>query len=98
MIALFLFLIPNSAYAKEKVYHIPIENEVEKGLYEFLKRSFNEAIENNASAIVLEIHTPGGYVDVAYDIGKLIDETPKQIISFINSKAHSAGAYIAFKQ
>lgn len=97
MIALFLFLIPNSAYANDKVYHIPVEKEVEKGLYEFLKRSFNEAIENHASAIVLEIHTPGGYVDVAYDIGKLIEETPTRIISFINSKAHSAGAYIALQ-
>lgn len=97
MMAAIFLLFPNTSFAKEKVYHIPIENEIEKGLYEFLKRSFNEALENNASAIVLEIHTPGGYVDVAYDIGKLIDETPKptRIIAFINSKALSAGAYIA---
>ncbi|WP_096551218.1 NfeD family protein [Ureibacillus thermosphaericus] len=93
--ATLFFLFPNNTFAKEKVYHIPIENEVERGLYEFLKRSFKEAIENKADAIVLEIHTPGGYVDVAYDIGKLMDETPAKIIAFINSKALSAGAYIA---
>ncbi|MFC5542099.1 MAG: nodulation protein NfeD [Bacilli bacterium] len=93
--ALLFFILPNTAFAKEKVYHIPIDNEVEKGLYQFLKRSFNEAVENKASAIILEIHTPGGYVDVAYDIGKLMDETPAKFIAFINSKAHSAGAYIA---
>lgn len=97
MIALFLFIIPNTTYANDKVYHIPVEREVEKGLYEYLKRSFNEAIENHASAIILEIHTPGGYVDVAYDIGKLIEETPTRIISYINTKAHSAGAYIALQ-
>ncbi|NLY79871.1 MAG: nodulation protein NfeD [Lysinibacillus sp.] len=97
LMAAIFFIFPNTSFAKEKVYHIPVEKEIEKGLYVFLKRSFNEALENNASAIILEIHTPGGYVDVAYDIGKLIDETPKplKIIAFINSKALSAGAYIA---
>lgn len=95
--ALLFFIFPNSAFAKEKVYRIPVENEVEKGLYEFLKRSFREAVEHKANAIVLEIHTPGGYVDVAYDIGKLMEETPAKMIAFINSRAHSAGAYIALQ-
>ena len=65
LMAAIFFIFPNTSFAKEKVYHIPVEKEIEKGLYVFLKRSFNEALENNASAIILEIHTPGGYVDVA---------------------------------
>ena len=70
----FLLILPTmTAYATDKVYHVPIEEEVEKGLYAFLQRAFNEAIDNHADAIVLEIHTPGGFVDAATDIGKLID-------------------------
>lgn len=93
----FIFLFPsNEAFAKEKVYHVPIENEVEKGLKAFLERAFNEAIKDNAKSIILEIHTPGGFVDAADEIGKLIDQTTElDVVAFINSKAHSAGAYIA---
>ena len=88
-------LIPYTAASGDKVYHVPIENEVEKGLLAFLERSFNEATEQNAKAIILDIHTPGGFVDAAVDIGKLMDETDIPIYAFINTKAHSAGAFIA---
>ncbi|MED3763987.1 nodulation protein NfeD [Ureibacillus terrenus] len=93
--AALFFLWPTGAFAKEKVYHIPIDHEIDQGVLQFLKRSFQEATENKARAIILELHTPGGYVDVAYDIGKLMDETPTKIIAFINSRALSAGAYLA---
>lgn len=92
----FLLLSPTlTAHADGKVYHVKIENEVEKGLKAFLERAFDEAIDSNAEAIVLEIHTPGGYVDAAEDIAKLIDEADINTIAFINSKAHSAGAFLA---
>lgn len=92
----FLFVLPSlTAHANNKVYHVKIENEVEKGLKAFLERAFEEAIDANAETVILEIHTPGGYVNAAEDIAKLIDEVPIDIIAFINSKAHSAGAFIA---
>lgn len=92
----FLLVIPSlTALANAKVYHVPIEDNVEKGLLAFLERAFEEAEEQNAEAIVLEIHTPGGFVDAAEEIGKLIDQSPLRVIAFINSKAHSAGAFIA---
>lgn len=96
LLSLLFFFPTTNASANEKVYHVPIEHEVEKGLKAFLERAFNEAIKDNAKSIILEIHTPGGFVDAADEIGKLIDQTTElDIIAFINSKAHSAGAYIA---
>lgn len=95
LFALLAILPLTPAAATEKVYHVPIEKEVEKGLLAFLERAFSEAKENEAEAIILEIHTPGGFVDAADDIGKLIDESGIRVIAFINSKAHSAGAFIA---
>lgn len=96
MVLSFLLILPTmTAFASGKVYEISIEDEVEKGLYQYLKRGFEEAKQNNAKAIILEIHTPGGFVNAAEDIGMLMDETELPIIAFINSKAHSAGAYIA---
>lgn len=79
----------------DKVYHVKINKEVEKGLYAYLKRSFREAEAAEAKAIILEIDTLGGFTDAAGEIGKLMDETEPEIIAYINYKAISAGAYIA---
>ena len=78
-----------------KVYKVPVEAEVEKGLLAFLQRSFSEAEQADADAIILEIDTLGGFTDAADKIGKLMDETPIPIIAYINNRAISAGAFIA---
>ncbi|KAB7709212.1 nodulation protein NfeD [Bacillus aerolatus] len=88
--------MPAVTQAKEPlVYVVPVHNEVEKGLYAFMKRSFKEAQEHGAQLIVLDIHTPGGAVDAAGEIGKLMDETNIRTVAFINDRALSAGAFIS---
>ena len=57
------------------VYKVPVEDEVEKGLYAFLQRSFSEAEKAGADAIILEIDTLGGFTDAAEKIAKLMDES-----------------------
>ena len=95
LLALAITLVVPAMAATPKVYHVPVENEVEKGLLAYLQRAVKEAEQNNAEAIVLDIHTPGGFVDAASDIGKLLANTKVKIISYINTEAHSAGAFIA---
>ncbi|MGM9950708.1 MAG: nodulation protein NfeD [Lysinibacillus sp.] len=91
----FVLLIPTIHADSAKVYHVPVEQNVEKGLLSFLERAVEEAEQQNAEAIILDIHTPGGFVDAAEEIGKLLDATDMRVIAYINSKAHSAGAFIA---
>lgn len=79
----------------ELVFIVPIENTVEKGLYAFLKRAVEEAEKENADALIFEVNTPGGAVDAAAEIGKLLTTTPIQTVAFINNQALSAGAYIS---
>ncbi|MGE7982500.1 NfeD family protein [Solibacillus sp. NPDC093137] len=96
MVMSFVLMFPSlTAFADGKVYEISINNEIEKGLVEHLKRGFDEAKDNNAEAIILNMHTPGGFVTAASEIGRLMDEIDIPIIAFINSDALSAGAYIA---
>lgn len=78
-----------------KVYKVPIEDVVEKGLYAFLQRSFSEAEEAGAKAIFLDINTPGGFVDAAGKIAKLLDTSELEVIAYINDDALSAGAFLA---
>ena len=79
------------------VYKVPIKDAVEKGLNEFLQRSFAEAEADGAEVIILDIHTPGGAVDAAGHIAKLLDSAKEnmRIIAYINDDAISAGALIA---
>ena len=90
------WFIPISAEAsKEKVYIVPIEDTVENGLYAFLQRAISTAEENEASAIIFRIHTPGGLVDAASKIGKLFSDTSIRTVAWVDHEALSAGAYIA---
>nr|WP_226793411.1 nodulation protein NfeD [Bacillus sp. B1-b2] len=94
---LLLSMIPSIIYAndEEKVYVIPINDTVEKGLSEFIDRAITEAEDNQAVAIIFEMNTPGGDVQAATEIGKRISETNIKTITYINQDAISAGSYIA---
>lgn len=91
----FGMMIPIITAQTTEVYKVPVYDEVEKGLYAFLKRSIHEAEEAGAEAIIFEINTPGGFVDSAEDIANLLDSTSIRKIAYINSEALSAGAYLA---
>lgn len=99
------FLLPNYSFIAEAeeegagagklVYVIPIEDEVERGLEAFLIRSTKEAVEEGANHIIFEIDTPGGRVDSAKQIGKLLQGLDIPTTSYIINDALSAGSYIA---
>ncbi|MGD6967211.1 NfeD family protein [Rossellomorea vietnamensis] len=79
----------------ELVYVIPIEKEVEKGLYAFLSRGIADAREAGADTVIFDIDTPGGLVDAAGNIAKLLDNTEMKTVAFVDNRALSAGAFIA---
>lgn len=81
--------------AGKVVYVIPIEDEVERGLEAFLRRTTQEAEEENADHIIFEINTPGGAVDAADGIGQIMQEITIPTTAYIRSRALSAGSYIA---
>lgn len=99
--AVISFLASPSIQAEEKdgegklVYIIPIEKEVERGLEAFLQRTTEEAVAENADHIVFEIDTPGGRVDSAGQIAKLLQNLEIPTTSFVVNQALSAGSYIA---
>ena len=92
----FLLLVPSiPVFAKDIVYEITIDEEIEMGLHEYIKRSIHEAEQARADVIILNMHTPGGAIDAAVKIGKLLDQTEIMTVAFVNTNAISAGAYIA---
>ena len=87
--------IVNAEGSGKLVHIIPIEDEVERGLEAFLRRTIREAEEANADYIIFEINTPGGAVDAADNIGQVMLDITIPTTAYIRSRALSAGSYIA---
>src|SRR5699024_2915081 len=97
--SLIVFIFPmfsNASNGEGKlVYIIPVEKEVERGLEAFLKRATEEAEEAGANHIIFEIDTPGGRVDSAGQIAKILQSIETPTTAYIVNEALSAGSYIA---
>ena len=78
----------------ETVVVIPISGTIEPGLGHFLQRAIDEAESENATAIILDINTPGGRLDTVLEMRGYILDTEIPVVAFVNREAFSAGALI----
>jgi membrane-bound serine protease (ClpP class) len=79
------------------VYIIPIRDNIDPALVYLVRRGVKEAIEANADALILNMDTNGGRVDNTEEIIAILNKFPRQhrLYTYINTKAFSAGAFIA---
>ena len=93
---LIVFLVSGLSFGESKgnVYVIPIEGEINKATYRFVRDSMKDIDPNTTDAIIFDIDTYGGLVDQAINIKDLIVSSPVPTISYVNNKAVSAGVLI----
>ncbi|MBL7077992.1 MAG: hypothetical protein ISS31_11045 [Kiritimatiellae bacterium] len=77
------------------VYVIPIKGMIERALVYVVRRGVNQAVRDNASAIILDMDTPGGRLDACEEIMHLLADLDATTYTFVNTDAISAGAIIA---
>ncbi|MFW6039875.1 MAG: NfeD family protein [Gemmatimonadota bacterium] len=77
------------------VVRVPVTGTIELGLAPFIARAIGEAEQAGAAAVVLDIDTPGGRIDAAWEIIDDVRETDVPVYAFVNRRALSAGAMIA---
>jgi membrane-bound serine protease (ClpP class) len=65
------------------------------GLAPFVARSLREARAAGASAVVLDVDTPGGRIDAAWVIIDDVRDAGVPVYAYVNRRALSAGAMIA---
>jgi len=80
----------------KKVYVLPIREDIMPPLTYLVRRGVKEAMEAKADLLVLDMETNGGRVDVTEEIIGILAKFPGQTATFVNKKAFSAGAFIAF--
>jgi membrane-bound serine protease (ClpP class) len=97
--ALLLLLVgwPTFSFAahNKTVCVVAIREEITHNTLFLVRRAVREAGEKSAAALVLDMDTNGGRVDVTEDIIRLLEETSMKTYTFVNPKAYSAGAFIA---
>ena len=100
-----LLLIPFLAAAQEaekvvessghKIVIIPIRDQIAPPELFILRRGLKTAIEQGADTVILDMNTPGGRVDVTFDMVKAIQKFPGKVYTYVNDEATSAGALIS---
>ncbi len=93
-------LVPNQLPAAEtfteKVYVIPIRDDIMPPLVYLVRRGVKEAMEANADVLIIDMDTNGGRVDVTEEIIEILNQFKGRKVSYVNRKAFSAGAFICF--
>jgi membrane-bound serine protease (ClpP class) len=80
---------------KALVYVIPVRDEINRPTLFILRRGLKEAIEQKADVVLLDMNTPGGALDVTFDIMEALEKFPSQKLTFVDKEAMSAGAFIS---
>lgn len=83
-----------SASGPKRVFVIPIRTEIGEPVLYLLRRGLKEAVAAHADAVVLDVNTPGGAVDVTMQILDDLKRFPGRTIAFVDNEAMSAGAFI----
>ena len=78
-----------------KVVVIPIRAQIAKPELFILRRGLKDAIENKVDTIVLDMETPGGELEVTFEMLKALEKFPGKTVTYVNREAISAGALIA---
>ena len=84
-----------AAKTPAKVVVIPIRAQIAKPELYILRRGLKDAIEHKVDTIVLDMETPGGELDVTFEMLKALEKFPGKTVTYVNREAISAGALIA---
>ncbi|MEJ2580739.1 MAG: nodulation protein NfeD [Acidobacteriota bacterium] len=80
-----------------QIVRFRVEDTIQPASQQFIERGLAEAVERDASLVVLELDTPGGLVDTTRDITTAITTCSVPVVVFVNppgARAASAGFFI----
>jgi len=74
---------------------IPVQGEISKAQFYFIRRALKAAESDKAAAVILNLDTYGGELSAATDILDALSKTSVPSITYVNANAGSAGALIS---
>jgi membrane-bound serine protease (ClpP class) len=83
------------ATGAERIYVIPVREQIGSAILYIIRRGIKEAIEQKADAVILDMKTPGGSLGTTLEIMEAIAKFPGTTLTYVNNEAMSAGAFIS---
>lgn len=80
---------------RAKAFIIPVRDEISAPNLFILRRGLKQAIAEKADIVLLDMKTPGGRLDVTFEMLQALEKFPGTTATFVNDEAISAGALIA---
>ncbi|MBV9717821.1 MAG: nodulation protein NfeD [Candidatus Eremiobacteraeota bacterium] len=74
---------------------VPITGTVDAGMAHLVERSVEQANQQHAQAIVLDVNSPGGLVDAAFRIRDALFSAQEPVDAYVGERAYSAAALIS---
>ena len=82
--------------AKRSAVVIPLKVDINPLSGALLKRKFQEAVESGVDVIILDIHSPGGFTYVTFELMDLVlDAEGVETVAFIEKDAISGAALLS---
>ncbi|MDW7738904.1 MAG: nodulation protein NfeD [Bacillota bacterium] len=81
--------------SNSSVVIIEIKGTIDPGTVSYFNYAVAEAERRGSSAIILDLDTPGGFINSAEEIRRRMDDFSEPIYAFVHPNAISAGAYLA---
>ncbi|HWA10394.1 MAG TPA: hypothetical protein VG838_13150 [Opitutaceae bacterium] len=78
-----------------EVVVVPVRDEIASPVLYILRRGLKEAERDHAGLVVLDMKTPGGALDVTFDIIEALGKFSGRTVTYVDAEAMSAGAFIA---
>ncbi len=80
---------------KVSVVVIPVREQIADPILYIIRRGLKEAIANQVDVVVIDMKTPGGSLSTTFEIMEALAKFPGTTITYVNSEAISAGAFIS---
>ncbi len=78
-----------------EVWVLDIPGEIDRGTVSYVREGLAQANATGAAAVILELSTPGGYLDAASQTRNAIMDVALLTVAYVNREAYSAGALLA---
>jgi membrane-bound serine protease (ClpP class) len=98
LIILLILALPFSQAADKHIKVIRIEESINPGTAAFLARGTEQAVDDEAVLVVVQLDTPGGLVSSMRTMVKTIMNAPIPVVTFVSpsgAQAASAGVFVA---
>jgi len=97
MLIVLLFVAAMAAQGAPKVVAVNVDSVIHPITVEIVGNAIDEAVRQNAAAVLLRLNTPGGLLDATREITSRIVATPVPVIAYVTpsgGRAASAGFFL----